>query len=530
MHNFGSKFRSSFLWKIAVALALIALGDLMFFQRALGGGYLGFYGLALLGGMIAARSSVRRDRRARIAAGAATVFAAAMIYDASLLAWTLFWIAAGMATLLPASGKFDDGWRWFQRLVLHGVRAPFAPLLDLMRVRKIWKVRGTGHGGLRARLPVLVLPLIGSALFLTLFAAANPVLEQLLGSIGTPDFSALSIIRVLVWIVLAIAAWSLVHPRLARHTLASFDGSGDLAMPGVSVASIKLSLITFNLLFALQNLMDLAYFGTVVAMPADITLAEYAHRGAYPLIVTALLAGLFIIVTLRPGSATALDGTIRKLVTLWIAQNIVLVASSILRTLDYVQAYSLTVLRISALAWMVLVGIGLLLICWRLLAGKSASWLINTNLAAAAIALTAASFVDLGNVAASWNIRHAKEAGGRGAQLDLCYLEQLGRSSLLPLIELQGRADLSPEFRDRVHATRLRIHEPEIWQGHGYWTWLDQLRMDKAALEVAKLEPVTLRPGARRCGGGIRPASPASPPPPAPPSNETSALTAEPAR
>lgn len=96
-------------------------------------------------------------------------------------------------------------------------------------------------------------------------------------------------------------------------------------------------------------------------MPKGVTLAEYAHRGAYPLIVTALLAALFVIVTLRPGSSTAAMPAIRKLVVLWIAQNIVLVGSSIVRTFDYVEAYSLTILRISALAWMVLVAVGLVL-------------------------------------------------------------------------------------------------------------------------------------------------------------------------
>ncbi|WP_163595012.1 DUF4153 domain-containing protein, partial [Klebsiella pneumoniae] len=88
---------------------------------------------------------------------------------------------------------------------------------------------------------------------------------------------------------------------------------------------------------------------------------------------------LFVLVALRPGSPSAADPTIRRLVVLWVAQNLLLVASSILRTLDYVAAYSLTSFRIAALAWMGLVAIGLALICWRMLAGRSAAWLINAN-------------------------------------------------------------------------------------------------------------------------------------------------------
>jgi hypothetical protein len=495
--------QSSFLWKLVVAATLVGFGDLLFFQWELGGGNLGFYGVALLAGMIAARHGVRRDWRALLAALAALLFAFAMIYDANLLAWMLFWIATGMAALLPASGHFDDGWRWFQRLLLHGLRAPFAPMLDARRMLKVKRRRPVNRLSVRANVPVLILPSVGSAIILTLFSAANPVIEQILASFSVPELSFSTIARMTLWVVLFIAAWSLIHPRLAGRILSTFDGSGDLDLPGVSVASVRLSLIAFNLLFAMQNLMDAAYLSGTVPMPEGITLAEYAHRGAYPLIVTALLAALFVIVTLRPGSSTAAVLMIRRLVVLWIAQNIVLVGSSILRLVDYVEAYSLTVLRISALAWMLLVAIGLMLICWRLLTAKSASWLINANLAAAAILLTAASFVDLGNVAAWWNIRHAREVGGRGAELDLCYLSELGSSALLPLIELERNSNLEPAFRERVQAVRNAIHSQLRLQMVHAWTMRREEHLQQAEQLIPTLHQIPLKPAMRNCDGSV---------------------------
>jgi hypothetical protein len=337
-------------------------------------------------------------------------------------------------------------------------------------------------------------------------------------------------------------SWSLIHPRLAHRILPTFDGSGDLYMPGVSVASVRLSLILFNLLFAMQNLMDAAYLGGLAQMPDGITLAEYAHRGAYPLIATALLAALFVIVTLRPGSSTAAVPAIRKLVLLWIAQNVILVGSSILRTLDYVEAYSLTVLRISALAWMVLVASGLLLICWRLLTGKSASWLINSNLAAAGLVLTAASFVDLGNIAAWWNVRHAREVGGSGAALDLCYLSRLDSSSLLPLIALEQRTDLKPAFRERVQSVRASILRNLRHQMESGWTMRGERRLKQAEQLVQTLQPIKVEPSMRNCDGSVvpppplieipspaKPAAPseAEPTAPVPAAKPASALTAE---
>ena len=44
----------------------------------------------------------------------------------------------------------------------------------------------------------------------------------------------------------------------------------------------------------------------------------------------------------KAGRCPSASRPIRLLVTLWIAQNVLLVASTMLRTLDYVEAYSLT--------------------------------------------------------------------------------------------------------------------------------------------------------------------------------------------
>jgi hypothetical protein len=216
-------------------------------------------------------------------------------------------------------------------------------------------------------------------------------------------------------------------------------------------------------------------------LPEGVTLAQYAHRGAYPLIATALLAALFVLVTLRPGSPMAASGTVRRFVYLWIAQNVLLVASTMLRTLDYVEAYSLTRLRIAALAWMVLVAIGLLLICYRIWQRRSDRWLINANFAAAAVVLGTCAFVDLGAVAAQWNVRHTREVGGTGAVLDVTYLDRLGASALLPLIELESRR-LSLPLREHVQRSRaMQMARLEAQQADWRrWTFRGARRLAEA--------------------------------------------------
>src|SRR5262245_25774215 len=109
MQLFAGRLSGAFVFKWGVALALVVLGDVLFYPSYAGGGALGLYGLALLAALVVTRPAVRRDVRAWLALIMAATFAGALVWDASLLAVALFWTAAGMATLLPATARFDDG-------------------------------------------------------------------------------------------------------------------------------------------------------------------------------------------------------------------------------------------------------------------------------------------------------------------------------------------------------------------------------------------------------------------------------------
>jgi Domain of unknown function (DUF4153) len=506
--NLASQNRYSFLLKLAGAILLVALADLLFwFQRA--GSTIGAFAFALLVVAGCLRSEMFARWPSRIAFAAAFLFTLALAADPGPLALVLYWISLTLAVLLPRAATFDDGWRWFLRLLLHGVLSSFGPLRDALIAHRAKRRRG--RAGLGRRLFVLIVPVLGSTIFLILFAQANPLIEEALARLDLRlAFDAVTILRAIFWSVVLTAVWSLLRPPRMALRPAGPGLDPDFALPGISLASITLSLLAFNLIFALQNGLDLAFLWSGAALPAGMTLAEYAHRGAYPLIATALLAGLFVLVTLRPGSATAASRPIRLLVTLWIAQNLLLVASTMLRTFDYIEAYSLTQLRIAALIWMGLVAVGLVLICYRLLRARSGAWLINANLLAALLTLGFCCTVDLGRMAAAWNVRHARETGGAGAALDLCYLNELGPSALLPLIELERRP-IPAELRER--ATWLRVRTMDVlaasqadWHG---WTLRGAGRL-AAARALAGPRPPNYYGGDRLCDG--RPV----PPPPKP--------------
>lgn len=510
----------SFALKAGVAIALVVVADLLFWGHDIGS-TLGVFALLLTLAATALHPAARRDRKAGWALLAATILSLVLGWAPSLLAWTLFWAMLSLAVLLPRAARFDDAWRWSQRLVAQAAVGLVGPWIDLARARKTG--RTTLAWTWRGILPLLALPVVGGAVFLALFAVANPVIAQVLSGLRLPAVSGDLFWRAVFWLMVLTLAWSLLRPR--RRRALSTGKPRRLADPaGVSVASVTLSLIVFNALFALQNGLDAVILWGGAGPPAGLTLAEYAHRGAYPLIATALLAGLFVLVALDPRMPTAKVPLIRILVVAWVGQNLFLVASSILRTADYVQAYSLTELRIAALLWMGLVGLGLALICWRMLRGKSGAWLINANAGAALLVLVGACVVDLGAVAAAWNVRHAREVNGQGPELDLCYLDHLGGSAAVSLVRLE---QVSAPGLPADHVTALReyvVHDLRARQSDWHsWSLRGALRLARIeALQAGRTLPGSeFAPDGRGCGGeplhmsGSAPvASEPAPPPP----------------
>lgn len=218
------------------------------------------------------------------------------------------------------------------------------------------------------------LPLGVGAVFIALFAAANPILDHWLESVGRWEFNFdVSVGRVIFWVLMIFVIWpflrlnemraGLERPAKARRII----GSGGL----MNARAVLRALVLFNLVFALQSLMDIGYLWGGIALPEGMTYATYAHRGAYPLLATALLAGVFALL-----AHPFLDGSpvMRTLLLLWIAQTVLLVISAILRLDLYVSIYGLTRLRFAAFVWMILVALGLGLLLMQIFARRSVGW------------------------------------------------------------------------------------------------------------------------------------------------------------
>lgn len=466
----------TFQVKILLTLGLVVLADALLFGREPGAGF-ALVGLALAGALLAANPGVERSRLALGALIAAAAFAALQAERPTAVGCLLYVVCIGVAALAPRASAGDDALQWGQRLLAAGLKAVPGPFLDLRRLLAAGRRRRPVR--LVALALAAALPVVGGLVFLSLFSVANPLIAEALSGVRLP---ALRPDRVVFWGLAGFVAWTALRPRGLRRRPARSHKAADLGLPGVTARSVAVSLVVFNLLFALQNGLDLAFLWSGAELPRGMSYAAYAHQGAYPLIATALLAGLFVLVFLRPGSPTSASRPIRLLVTLWVLQNVFLVASTALRTLAYVDAYSLTRLRIAALLWMALVAVGLILVLWRLLKAKSAGWLVGANAAAAGVVLVLCSLFDLGAVAAHWNVRHAREVGGRGVELDLCYLRELNGAALVSLAEFEQRP-LPPDLLDAVRLQRMQIRadmerRQSDWRA---WRWRDARRLARDA-------------------------------------------------
>ncbi len=186
---------------------------------------------------------------------------------------------------------------------------------------------------------------------------------------------------------------------------------------------------------------------------------------------------------MRPGGPAEKSKVIRPLVYLWVGQNVLLVASSILRLDLYVDIYMLTYWRIAAFIWMGLVALGLVLIVTRIALNRSNQWLIGANLIALTIVLYGCSLVNFDAFIADYNVTHSREASGKGVQIDINYLLTLGPQAL-PAID--RAIALRPGASEGcLVSQRDRLVEQQrqdlAWRSWGFRSWRLQRRLDAQA-------------------------------------------------
>ncbi|NLR98403.1 DUF4173 domain-containing protein [Rhizobium sp. P38BS-XIX] len=462
--------------KSLTVIALVILADFLLFDRELGLNLFLMVNASAIGILVCAR-------RSRSLWSTATLLLLCTLLSLPLLE-TPSWMGVSVSMLglisvsLGGSGLLPRRWQRLPVIVLRFLLdLPLRPFRKTTYSRFRHSRRATPQA-IWSYLRGWIMPLGFAAGFVALFANANPLIEKALRSV---DFyyllQFLDIWRIGFWLVIALGLFILLHPRLKRLPSRGHQAIIDRSRrPSEFFGHTALlrSLVLFNALFTIQTLLDLTYLWGGASLPDGMSHAEYAHRGAYPLMATALLAAVFVLAAMRRGGPGDHSRLIRALVHLWIAQNILLCVSSILRLDLYVESYSLTELRVAAGIWMGLVAVGLFLILLRILLHRSNEWLVALSMAALVATLYGTALADIPAFIARFNVAHSQEISGDGVPLDIEYLSTLG-PSVLPALDAY-LANLPTGWTEKAAvATNLRNafvwsnpHNPDDWRS---WTF-----------------------------------------------------------
>jgi len=402
--------------RLIALLALVMAGDALTWQAQPG------LSLALFGMLILLALWLLNGRRGGGGLAVGALLSLPLVEQPQALSQGFF----ALGLVLGASWIVLGGWhglsRWLTAALRFVTGAPAAVCSEVSRGANV-AFSKRPQASLSALSQGWLLPLGMGLVFAALLLSANPMMQGwLTGLLPAHGPSVETVYRLLFWCGTALLILPfLVAPAMRERLKLGYTTPALPAAPAAfNAGSVCRSLLLFNALFAVQTLSDITYLWGGVALPDGMTYAAYAHRGAYPLLATALLAGVFALLT-RP--FTEGSRALRLALLAWVAQNVFLVLSSLLRLELYVAQYGLTHLRMAAAIWMVVVALGLALVIYQVIRNKPASWLLTRAALLGLAALYAASFVSFSATIARHNL-------GQDRLLDPDYVCSLNEHAL----------------------------------------------------------------------------------------------------
>jgi hypothetical protein len=262
---------------------------------------------------------------------------------------------------------------------------------------------------------------------------------------------SLSFGRAVLWILLATFALGLLRPvlplygdRLNAQTIPTLPPPSDLRIANWRGISI---LAALNVLFFAVNTIDAVYLWVHGKLPAGVSYSEFVHQGVYSLTAAVLLSAVVLVAVYQQAPAVTASKSLRLLALVWIGQNVVLIASVLLRLKLYVEAYQLSELRIYVACFLLLVTVGFGLLAWRIVKSKNLGWLLLTNLLATFALFFCIQFPDVARWVADYNVARWQQDASR--TLDVAYLATLGHSAysaLSTVAETPGRSEAHEAF------------------------------------------------------------------------------------
>lgn len=244
------------------------------------------------------------------------------------------------------------------------------------------------------RASLYILPILATIIFFYLYRTSDPLFAEITDRI-TINFPSLG--QILFTGVGFYLLYGWFHPFLFQFIL-NTDGSAVNQLPLITEeehrqtlwsefvsleAERKSALILFallNLLLLSVNVIDVYYGFIAKLLPEGLTLSAYLHDGTNALIVSIIMAAALVLFVFRGYlNFDANANTIRSLVYVWIAQNIITVLTTLNRNLLYINEYGLTHRRIGVFIFLLLCVGGLVLTVVKVKCKLSNWFLLRSN-------------------------------------------------------------------------------------------------------------------------------------------------------
>ena len=298
---------------------------------------------------------------------------------------------------------------------------------------------GKGKGFLR--LLKYLVPLIFIVAFFFIYRSMNPLFEKVTQEMA--DLVSLG------YVFFTLGGFTLVYSVYKQKRANEIDRweknwllnilESDVENPKWNEAIAFIFLfIALNLMLLSVNVMDINYLYLGNGMPDDITHKQFLHKGV-GMLITSILLGISLLLFFFRGTLNFSKNKIiiKLLAFFWVAQNLFMILSTMLRNNIYVNDALLSYKRIGVYFWLLFALIGLITLLIKLHKNKTVWFLARHNFTVIFIVLVASSAFDWDMIISDFNINRAKQEV-EISSYDKKYMLSLSEGNILDLYSIKN--------------------------------------------------------------------------------------------
>jgi Leucine-rich repeat (LRR) protein len=375
--------------------------SLLFFDQSLGANFLIYTLILLL--LLTFLNSQRVISKQIMFLLLGTIYSGScVIFHGSLFAA----VACSISIILIPAYLINKSGFVFHNLLSSVYSFCVSPLMDLIQN---FERKKTNRGSSVLKVTMCILTIIIGLIFFFIYRNINPLFLKHTAFISMDLLS-------INWLIFTFLGWLIAYNFFKQKKVEEMDG-WFFQLPLFVVKDqerkeIKNERLAFTSLFIwlnamllIINLMDVQYLYLDLGLPDDITHKQFVHNGVNMLILSIVL-GICLLLYFFRGSLNfiAKNKFARVLAILWIAQNIIMVVSTVMRNTLYVNEALLTYKRIGVYFWLLFAIIGLFLGLIKIIKLKT-SWYIIRNISGAMfVVLILSASVDWDQMISKFNV------------------------------------------------------------------------------------------------------------------------------